>query len=741
MFFIQPTPRRITRLIIFTIIFLSFCVPTFQVTAEQSLVNSPNYISSFINTLTAEILTDSSFTDEIRTIDSNHIETFTIDMPQLGRPDRTIVVYLPFGYFSGNSSYPVLYVQGAQDLFIHSGLSDSDWFINESLLQFYSTGFDKEFIIVGISSDPIHFWDEYSPWVNDNMYSWMDPYDANRVEGGQGDAYLDFLIQTLKPAIDGRYRTLEDRENTGIAGYQMGGLISIYAGLTRSDFFSKAIALSPSVWFAEDGGQWLSNNRLLQLINDRGTPKDVTFFLDIAEKEKTTELVVRPVIYDDHHQKISFPQAYLGGTQALIYEMINSGLPKTNISGSLDNPDQWSYWIEESLDRDIVGGFSYYFPIFTKPPVPPRITSVSAATFVIDHNNEFTITTINTPIPTISYSGTLPVGVAFTDNKDGTATLSYTTTGLDVLGVYPLTIIADNGTPPAAIQYFELRIADPSGLACPTNDSCILNFDMSMTPFLSRTRNIWVYLPPNYNYSGESYQVIYLTDAQHNFGSEMGVPLEPLYDLKFDETLDDLYTLSGKGTIAVAVEYDANYPWDEYSPWNNFYMSYWVGSSSQNFRGVGDKMLDFIVYELKPTIDSSYRTKPEREFTAIGGGSRCGLFALYAGLREPAVFSKVMALSPAIWVANNSTNFWYTNNGLKIWFDLNKAPTNVRYYLYYGTNEGAFYHYDDGVKLSDYELKKDGVTTSIAVRNDGGRHLQIDWRPYVDDALKWLGFY
>jgi predicted alpha/beta superfamily hydrolase len=737
----RPTLRRKTRMIILLIIFFSFCSPFLRVTAEQSLVNSPYQKSRSINLLLAEIKTDSSSTDDLTTIDSNHIETFTFDIPQLERKDRTIIVFLPSSYFTDNSSYPVLYVQGAQELFMHSGISDSEWYIDESLLQFYSSSFTKEFIIVGISSDPIHFWDEYSPWKNDNMYLWMDPFESNRVEGGGGDAYLDFLIQTLKPAIDDRYRTLKDRENTGIGGYQMGGLISIYAGITRSDIFSKVVALSPSVWFAEGGGLWLSNNQLIQLIKDKGAPDDVSFFVDIAEKEKNTELVVRPVVYNEHNQKLSFPQAYLDGTQAFVSALINSGLPKTNISGPLDDIDQWSYMIEESLERDTLDGFLYYFPFFSKPPMPPQITSASATTFVIDHNNEFTVTTINSPIPTISYSGTLPVGVSFTDNKDGTATLFYTATGEDVVGVFPLTIRADNGTPPAAIQYFELRIADPSGLACPTNDSCILNFDMPMTPFLSRTRAIWVYLPPNYNTSSESYQVIYLTDAQHNFGSQIGVPLEPLFDIKFDETLDKLYDESGSGTIAVAIEYDANYPWDEYSAWNNYYMNYWVGSSSQNFSGVGNRFLDFIVYELKPTIDSSYRTKPERESTAIGGGSRCGLFALYAGLREPAVFSKVMALSPAIWVGNNSTTFWYANNGLKIWFDNNRAPNDVKYFQYVGTNEGVKYHYDDGVNRVEDELKKDGVTTLTKIVKNGGTHYPGEWAPYVSDALKWLGFY
>ena len=740
MFLLQPTLRRKTRTILCLIIFLSFCTPTLQASAEEKALLPSEDTSNFTNSLNREILIKSTAPENLAIIDSNHIETFTIDIPQLDKNDRTIVVYLPSGYFLDNSSFPVLYVQGAQDFFMHSGASDSDWHLNESLFQFYSSGFVNEFIIVGISSDPIHFWDEYSPWVNDDMYLWLDPYESNRVEGGDGDAYLEFLIQTLKPAIDDRYRTLENQENTGIAGYQMGGLISIYAGLTRSDIFSKVIALSPSLWFAEGGGKWLLNNQLLQLISDQGASKDVTFLLDIAEEDKTTELVVKPIIYNEYDQKISFPQAYFEGTQAFVKELINSGLPKTNISGSLDNPDQWSYWIEDSLERENTEGFSYFFPVFLKPSIPPQITSVSATTFVIDHNNEFTITTISSPIPTISYSGTLPEGVTFTDNKDGTATLSYAATGLDVVGVYPITIKADNGIPPTADQNFELRIASPSGLACPTNDSCILSFDMPMTPFLSRSRTIWVYLPPNYNTSAENYQVIYLPDAQHVFGWQINAPLEPIWDLQFDETLDDLYAQSGKGIIAVGIEFDANYPWDEYSAWDNFYMSYWI-EQPENFRGVGNSFLNFIVYELKPMIDSSYRTKPEREFTAIGGGSRCGLFALYAGLREPTVFSKVMSLSPAIWLANNSTNFWYTNNGLRIWFDNNNSPTNVRYFLFVGTNEGEKYHYDDGVYRVEFELNKDGVTTFEKIVKTGGTHYPGVWAPYVDDALKWLGLY
>ncbi|MHA1280193.1 MAG: hypothetical protein ACTSQ8_23640 [Candidatus Helarchaeota archaeon] len=55
--------------------------------------------------------------------------------------------------------------------------------------------------------------------------------------------------------------------------------------------------------------------------------------------------------------------------------------------------------------------------------------------------------------------------------------------------------------------------------------------------------------------------------------------------------------------------------------------------------------------DLKNKIDSDYHTfaisgdkELERENTAIGGGSRYGLFALYAGLTKPDIFSKVMSM-------------------------------------------------------------------------------------------------
>ena len=59
---------------------------------------------------------------------------------------------------------------------------------------------------------------------------------------------MDWMTGTLKPVIDARYPTLPERECTWIAGSSMGGLMSLYAVTAYNDVFSRAAALSPSVW-------------------------------------------------------------------------------------------------------------------------------------------------------------------------------------------------------------------------------------------------------------------------------------------------------------------------------------------------------------------------------------------------------------------------------------------------------------------------------------------------------------
>ena len=91
---------------------------------------------------------------------------------------------------------------------------------------------------------------------------------------------------------------------------------------------------------------------------------------------------------------------------------------------------------------------------------PPAITSVNNATFVVGTSKIFTVATRNSvPKSTLSYTGTLPAGVSFVPNNNGTATLSGTAAAGSV-GIYPITITAVNGTLPNATQNFKLSVQD-----------------------------------------------------------------------------------------------------------------------------------------------------------------------------------------------------------------------------------------------------------------------------------------
>ena len=203
------------------------------------------------------------------------------------------------------------------------------------------------------------------------MYSWIHPLSADQVEGGEGDAYIDFIINTLKPKIDNLYRTLPDREHTGIGGGTMGGLISVYAGLTRPDVFSRVIAMSPCVWFAENGGPWLSNNQLLNQIKNLNLPQDVIFHFEVGSSKKTEVMSLQPAVYDLLGNRITYEQAYAEGTKALVKALVNGAVPIENIKGEDQNSVEWVECIEQPFNWLLLEQARtdnlVYLPIIYKP--------------------------------------------------------------------------------------------------------------------------------------------------------------------------------------------------------------------------------------------------------------------------------------------------------------------------------------------------------------------------------------
>lgn len=158
-------------------------------------------------------------------------------LPQLGR-NRRIWLYLPASYQKlPNKRFPVIYMHDAQNLFNEQLAPYGEWGLDECLDSLQKqTG--KECIVVAIEHG------------SDKRIQEYNPYNHATYGKGEGEAYLQFITQTLKPLIDKKYRTLADAPHTAIAGSSMGGLISLYAVLQYPKIFGIAGVFSPSLWIA-----------------------------------------------------------------------------------------------------------------------------------------------------------------------------------------------------------------------------------------------------------------------------------------------------------------------------------------------------------------------------------------------------------------------------------------------------------------------------------------------------------
>ena len=155
-------------------------------------------------------------------------------MTELNR-DRKVWIYLPPDYDQSTISYPVLYMHNGQNVFDLTTSFAGEWEVDETLNALHAAG-DPGIIVVAVDNGEALRIDEYAPWVN------------TQYGGGEGDAYVNFLVDDLKPYVDANYRTLPGREHTGIMGSSMGGHISTYAAIKHPDVFSKVGAFSPAYW-------------------------------------------------------------------------------------------------------------------------------------------------------------------------------------------------------------------------------------------------------------------------------------------------------------------------------------------------------------------------------------------------------------------------------------------------------------------------------------------------------------
>ncbi len=151
--------------------------------------------------------------------------------------DRDVVVFLPPGY-DAEQRFPVLYMHDGQNLFEpdKAFVKGEHWRVGETITELVEAGTIEPLIVVGIYNTGLQRINEYTP-------------THDRRGGGLAGAYGRFIVEELKPFIDTTYRTLTSTAATGLGGSSLGGLASLYLGLTHPLTFGKIAALSPSVWW------------------------------------------------------------------------------------------------------------------------------------------------------------------------------------------------------------------------------------------------------------------------------------------------------------------------------------------------------------------------------------------------------------------------------------------------------------------------------------------------------------
>jgi len=227
-----------------------------------------------------------SASPQVRVIDTD------FKMPQLNRT-RKIWIYLPKSYAFSNKTYPVLYMNDGQNLFNEQTASGAEWGVDECL-DTLQQRLGKECIVVGIDNGGDKRLNEYCPYDFSTKPGFTTPDNK-----GEGKEYLAFLVQTLKPFIDGKYRTKKGPDYTFIAGSDMGGLISEYAVLQypqvfgAAGMFSPSFAIAPSIYADAESFATPITSRFYFYVGGREgntTAADLQKMNDILKKKSRYEI-------------------------------------------------------------------------------------------------------------------------------------------------------------------------------------------------------------------------------------------------------------------------------------------------------------------------------------------------------------------------------------------------------------------------------------------------------------------
>lgn len=230
--------------------------------------------------------------------------------------------------------------------------------------------------------------------------------------------------------------------------------------------------------------------------------------------------------------------------------------------------------------------------------------------------------------------------------------------------------------------------------------------------FSAKKRGIWVYTPHKYNASSSvRYPVLYMHDGQNLFDAKTSFAGE----WGIDEVLDSLINDGVKPSIVVGID-NGTERIREYNPADN----------EKYGTSLAEDYLKFIITQLKPYIDSAYKTKPDAANTMMAGSSLGGLVSYYAAVKYQNVFGKAGFFSSSFWIDSSLTNLQ----------PIQKFSTDNKYFFYMGEKEGQ-----ENISFNEQfatNMALMGSATIFSYTLPQGEHNEKFWGATFPIFYKWM---
>jgi predicted alpha/beta superfamily hydrolase len=282
------------------------------------------------------------------------------------------------------------------------------------------------------------------------------------------------------------------------------------------------------------------------------------------------------------------------------------------------------------------------------------------------------------------------------------------------------------GSRPERINISVARWADqvPTGSSQRTLTGNIRYLRGVASRFLKNKRDVIVWLPPDYdNDPRRRFPVLYMHDGQNLMDSATAFAGE----WHVDETAQQLVQSGEVEPLIIVGIYNTKARFGEYTPVKG------TGEHAHLGGGNADAYGRFLVEELKPMIDRTFRTRKGPQDTGLAGSSLGGLVTLHLGLKHPGTFQRLAVVSPSVFWANKDilarVNAVKKKPPLKLWVDI-------------GTRESE----DSQETVEDARLLRDALEakgwklgTDLQYEEvPGATHSESAWAERFDDILRYL---